>query len=124
MKKSLEELLIRIFVDNIYLHKFIGCHRLSNRSFFIQNRQFHICARCTGLLIGIIISMPLLLLPIRNFVGYLFPVFLTLLVVDGLTQKFKLRESNNALRFFSGVTTNATLMPFLFLITIKIYERI
>jgi len=124
MTKYLEKLIIRVFVDNIYLHKFVSCHRLSHRSFFIHNRQFHICARCTGLVVGMVISAPLLLLPIRNFIGYLFPVFLTILVVDGFTQKFKWRESNNLLRFFSGITTSTTFMPFLFIIITKIYERI
>ncbi|MFA6145941.1 MAG: DUF2085 domain-containing protein [Patescibacteria group bacterium] len=114
MKKIWEKFLTKIFIDNVYLHKFIGCHRLSNRSFFIQGRQFHICARCTGLLAGIIMSAPLLLLPTKVYVGFLFPIFLTILAIDGLTQKFNLRESNNPLRFFSGITTGITFIPFLF----------
>ncbi|NQU87600.1 MAG: DUF2085 domain-containing protein [Mariniphaga sp.] len=124
MKKILEKVVTKIFVDSLYLHRFVGCHRLCDRSFFIQNRQFHVCARCTGLLTGIFISAPLLLFPVKNYIGYLFPIFLTVLVVDGLTQKFHLRESNNILRFFSGFITSFTFIPFLFIFVIKIYERI
>lgn len=114
MKKYLEAIVIRIFVDNIYLHKFVSCHRISNRSFFINNRQFHICARCTGLLTGFILSISLL--PFKSFLSFLFPIFLFILIVDGLTQYFNIRESNNTLRFFTGITTSSTFISFLFFI--------
>ncbi len=29
-----------------------GCHQMPERSFFIKGRQFPICARCTGVIIG------------------------------------------------------------------------
>jgi uncharacterized membrane protein len=106
----LEGFLVKVFVDNPYLDRFIGCHRLSDRSFFINNRQFHICARCTGLLIGMVLS--LLLMPLNAYIGFLFPIFLVVLAIDGLTQKAKLRQSNNLLRFTTGLTTAATFASF------------
>ena len=124
MEKVWDKAITKIFVDNVYLHKFIGCHRLSDRSFFACNRQFHICARCTGLFVGMFVSVILVLLPIRNYIAFLFPVFFGILLLDGLTQQFKLRKSNNSLRFFTGITTSATFLPFLLLILTKIYERI
>lgn len=114
MYELLEKFIIKIFVDNIYLHKFVSCHRLSDRSFFIQNRQFHICARCTGLLAGLFLSIPLI--AFKNYVGYFFPIFLSILIIDGLTQKFNLRESNNLLRFSTGITMSSTFIPFIIFI--------
>jgi uncharacterized membrane protein len=114
----IREFLIKVFVDNIYLHSFISCHRLPERSFFIQGRQFHICARCTGLLVGTVVSV--LLIPAKNYVWFLFPIFLIILVVDGVTQKIRLRQSNNLLRFSTGVTTTSTFIPFIFLLITKL----
>ena len=124
MKKFYDSLVVRVFVDNVYLHKFIGCHRLSDRSFFVCNRQFHICARCTGLLVGLFLSVILLLLPARNYIALSFPVFFGIFLLDGLTQQFNLRKSNNSLRLFTGITTASTFLPFLLLTLTKIYERI
>ena len=124
MENFSDKILVKMFIDNVYLHRFIGCHRLSDRSFFVHNRQFHICARCTGLLVGLFISMILLILPIRKYVALSFPIFFGILALDGLTQKFNLRKSNNLLRFFTGITTASTFLPFLFLVLTKIYERI
>jgi len=124
MENFCDKILEKMFVDNVFLHRFIGCHRLSERSFFVRNRQFHICARCTGLLVGLFVSVILLILPIRNYIALSFPVFFGILALDGLTQKFNLRKSNNSFRFFTGITTASTFLPFLFLVLTKIYERI
>lgn len=114
IKKFWEQILIRLFVDNIFLHKYVKCHRLSSRSFFVKNRQFHICARCTGLLVGYVIS------PIFLFWGELggkiFILLCTLLILDGTTQLTGVRESNNTLRFITGFGTGATILSFLSLL--------
>lgn len=112
MNNLSEKIITDLFVDNIYLHKYIHCHRLPDRSFFIKNRQFHICARCTGLLVGLIASIFISFFPIREYIAFLFPLFLAVLSTDGLTQKINLRKSNNKLRFLTGITTGFTLLPF------------
>ena len=124
MENIWDKFITKMFVDNVYLHEFISCHRLSDRSFFIHNRQFHICARCTGLLVGLFLSTILLLLPIRDNIALSFPFFAGILILDGTTQQLHLRKSNNSLRFFTGITTASTFMPFLLLTLTKIYERI
>ncbi len=111
IKQRYEEILIRLFVDNTLLYKFIHCHRLSSRSFFVKNRQFHVCARCTGLITGYIIS-PLLLL-VSDYASKIFIFSCTTLALDGLTQLMGWRESNNKLRFITGLTTGATSLAFL-----------
>jgi uncharacterized membrane protein len=77
--------------------RYIGCHQRCDRSYFFAGRQFPICARCLGLLIG----LPLLLVCRINFaaaIACLFP-----LLLDGGTQVLRLRESVNWLRLFTGV---------------------
>ncbi|WP_442948038.1 DUF2085 domain-containing protein [Nostoc sp.] len=111
IKKPLDKILIKLFVDNIFLYKFVRCHRLSSRSFFVNNRQFHVCARCTGLLVGYAISPAFLL--IKNYPSTLFILFFLALVLDGTTQLIGLRESNNTLRFVTGIGTGATSLSFL-----------
>ena len=123
MENFCDKILLKVFVNNPHLYK-LGCHRLSDRSFFVCNRQFHICARCTGLSVGLFLSAILLILPVRNYIAYFFPLFAGILIVDGSTQYFNLRKSNNSLRFFTGITTASTFMPFLLLTITKIYERI
>lgn len=109
LHQTFNKLVIRLFVDNVWLHKFWGCHRLPDRSFFVQGRQFHICARCTGLVVGLPCS--LLLLPLREGLPYAFIPFASLLVADGLTQLAQWRVSNNGLRFFTGFGTAVTFIP-------------
>lgn len=111
LKNTWDKLLINLFVDNILLYKFVRCHRLSSRSFFVKNRQFHICARCTGLLVGYVISPAFLLL--KSYTSTLFILFFLALVLDGTTQLIGLRKSNNTLRFITGIGTGATSLSFL-----------
>ena len=82
------------------------CHRKPERSFFIMGHQFPVCARCTGFYITIFLyTIYAYYVPIvytREYVlfGFLLcvPAFL-----DGTTQLFEFRESNNRLRFLTGI---------------------
>ena len=111
LKVYAEDLLIRLFVDNVFLHKYFKCHRLSSRSFFIRNRQFHVCARCTGLISGYLISPVFLLILEPAYKAFFF--FCAALIMDGVSQLLKWRESNNSLRFITGLGTGATLLAFI-----------
>ena len=114
VKSSWEKLLTKLFIDNILLYKYVRCHRRSSRSFFLRNRQFHVCSRCTGLIVGYAIS------PFCLFFGeYTFKIFIissTALILDGLTQLFGWRESNNKLRFITGLGTGATSLSLIWMI--------
>jgi uncharacterized membrane protein len=82
--------------------KIIPCHRRPDRSLFIKGKQMPLCARCTA------IYGAYLLLPLFYFVPYqlwmlILGVLLQLpMLIDGLTQRFKMRESNNTLRVITG----------------------
>lgn len=101
----------------------ILCHRMPERSFHYKNHQFPVCARCTGFYTGLIVFL---------IYNYFFPInySLNLLIIsiilmiptaiDGFTQFLGLRESNNNLRFASGVIGGIGLIIFM-KIAIKIF---
>jgi uncharacterized membrane protein len=87
-----------------FFNKKIGlcfCHRKPQRCFKIKGYTFPICSRCCGLFFGIILSMTLILFakipPFLISFIFLFPM-----LIDGLTQLFFKRTSNNPIRFFTG----------------------
>ncbi len=95
-----------------FLRIFFGCHGRADRSFFFRGRQFPLCARCTGELIGILCGVP-----IAVFIGYPpFPITLLLmapLIGDGFLQQLTPYESNNLKRLITGLLFGAALV-FLF----------
>lgn len=46
----------KIWVKCMKIGAALGCHQLPERSFFYHGYQFPVCARCTGVLIGMIVS--------------------------------------------------------------------
>lgn len=78
------------------------CHRKPERSFFWKGKQFPVCARCTGIHIGYI-TFPLFMFNVFTLnvwwtIALILPTY-----IDGLTQAFFKRESNNILRVTTGL---------------------
>ncbi len=66
-----------------------------------------ICSRCFGIYFSLFFSL-LVLFSLdfsfsKKFVLFIFLLFNIPLIIDGGTQYFGLRKSNNLLRFFTGV---------------------
>lgn len=84
-----------------FLQICFGCHARADRSFFFRGKQFPICARCTGELIGMITGIP-----IAIFIGYPdFSVVLLMMlpmVFDGFLQLLTSYESGNIRRVVTG----------------------
>lgn len=82
------------------------CHRKPERSFFYKGHQFPVCARCTGFYISGIASIILFryfYLP-YNLTSLIIGIILLIpTAIDGTTQLFEMRESNNTLRFITGI---------------------
>jgi uncharacterized membrane protein len=76
------------------------CHQKPERSFFYKEKQFPVCSRCTGIVIGAAAGFVLASLtqPTLIFVLGFIP-----LIIDGTTQYYGLRTSNNTLRFVTGL---------------------
>lgn len=78
------------------------CHRKPERSFFWKGKQFPVCARCTGIHIGYL-TFPLFMFNVFTLniwwtIALMLPTY-----IDGLTQAFLKRESNNFLRVTTGL---------------------
>lgn len=84
------------------LGTYLGCHQLPERSFILFDMQFPICARCTGVLLGEIISIFLALTDIDINIKVT-SIFLFTMFFDWLIQHLNIKSSNNCRRFFTGI---------------------
>jgi len=81
---------------------FVACHRRPERSFFHKGKQYPVCARCTGIMLGFLF-FPLLLFRVLH-IGFWPALLLNVpAALDGITQAAGWRLSNNALRFVTGL---------------------
>lgn len=87
---------------NHVLQALFACHRLPERSFFFRGKQFPLCSRCTGILIGYIIGI--LYFIFFDKINFFLALSLIIpLVIDGYGQYLGKWISNNGRRFFTGV---------------------
>ena len=77
-----------------------GCHQKPERSFYFKGFQFPLCARCTGAFLGQLLGF-LWVLFLRPKAGML--LLLGPMAADGISQRAGWRESNNVLRFITGL---------------------
>ena len=79
----------------------IGCHQMPERSFFYKGYQFPVCARCTGVLIGEVVALILILCSIKvSLIGSI--AFLIPMGIDWGLQFLKILESDNIRRLITG----------------------
>lgn len=81
--------------------KSTGCHQMPERSLFINGKQFPICARCTGVLIGDFLAYVvffLYILPLKVYVMGCAVIF-----IDWIIQYIGLCYSTNIRRLITGV---------------------
>lgn len=89
-----------------FLKGHIICHGLPERSFKIKGHQFPVCARCTGIYLGSfsVICLVVIFNPVFNPIIFFMGILMVIpALIDGFTQYFNCRESNNNLRFITGL---------------------
>lgn len=91
---------LNLITKKPYLSLIFGCHNLCERSFKLKSFYLPICSRCTGIYIGIYLS---LLKPIFNYHYIISILFMIPLLLDGLVQNFTNYTSNNLKRILSGI---------------------
>lgn len=94
------------------------CHRITDRSFTVAGRQLPLCARCTGMYLGVSLTFAVLALAGRRRWAYLPPLrvvlillgFVALLAIDGINSYSHffpnlphLYEPRNWLRLMTGL---------------------
>jgi uncharacterized membrane protein len=94
----------QIVINLKVLTDIVPCHRMKSRSLTIKGNTLPLCARCTGILLGYLF-FPLLFLFEFSFPLWLGIVLNLPMVLDGWTQKRKLRLSNNPLRLTTGIVS-------------------
>lgn len=81
------------------------CHRRQERTFKISGHYLPVCARCTGIYIGMFVFFLLQFFIEFSYGLDLFFVSILLMLpttLDGLTQLLKLKESTNMIRLITG----------------------
>ncbi|MFP3124312.1 DUF2085 domain-containing protein [Ectobacillus funiculus] len=86
----------------ISLLKIVPCHRKRDRCLHINGKALPLCARCTGILAGYLF-IPLLLLSSWHIPFWIGLLSQLPLLIDGYTQLWKWRTSNNILRLTTGL---------------------
>jgi uncharacterized membrane protein len=85
-------------------YSFCFCHHMKERTFPFFGLEKYFCSRCLGIIFGLLIMSLLLFfyksLQINIFFGFL---MMLPLILDGGTQFFNFRTSNNFLRFCTGI---------------------
>lgn len=95
-----------------FLQIMFGCHARADRSFFFRGKQFPICARCTGELIGMIAGIPIaIILGVPEFQYVL--LLMVPMVFDGFLQLLTPYESGNIRRLLTGMVFGVAFIFFL-----------
>lgn len=88
--------------------KVAGCHQRADRSFFINGKQFPVCARCTGVLLGKCIAIALFhSVSLSNFT---LTSFCLIMFLDWLLQYLGIKESTNVRRLVTGTLCGYALL--------------
>jgi uncharacterized membrane protein len=108
----IEDIGLRIIDDRPYLLR-KACHGDPSRSFWIRGRPLPLCSRCTaiylsipagialGLVLGFLAQPPMLIVTV------IFGLLVLPGVLDGLTQYWWKKRSNNLLRAYTGLLYGA-----------------
>ena len=79
----------------------LGCHQMPERSFFINEFQFPVCARCTGVIISAIIATIVFFkkkLPVGLCIA-----MSSVMLLDWGIQYLEIKESTNTRRLITGL---------------------
>lgn len=83
--------------------KIFGCHQMPERSFFIAGRQFPVCARCTGAILGSFVGAGLFVFLKYEMPFWLATVMCMVMLLDWGIQYIKIKKSTNIRRLITGM---------------------
>jgi uncharacterized membrane protein len=98
-----------------------GCHQIPKRCFKMKGYIFPLCARCTGVAVGQILCVILLIFNIKiNLITAI--LFLLIMGFDWFIQHIEILESNNTRRFTTGILGGFAVITIYYYIAIKLFE--
>jgi uncharacterized membrane protein len=108
------------------------CHQFAERSFDFGGVMWAVCARCSGIYVGLIFAIVALFLAYRikkgggqrsGFMAWPYWLFLaaglTFMGWDGVTSYAHIRETTNFLRWVTGIGMGASLAPLLYFLLVS-----
>lgn len=102
--------------------KALGCHQRPERSFSCCQKQFFLCARCTGIFVGELLIAPILYILTWHFNFY--TIFLLIpLIIDGTLQYYKNIMSNNIRRLITGLLAGYGIGIFIIHLLVQIFRH-
>jgi len=126
------ELLSSITGEALHIFGFGLCHQFPERSYHFGGVQWAVCARCSGIYVGIIFSLIALLFAYRIKNGHgqrhgfmawpywiLLGAGLAFMGWDGVTSYLNLRETTNLLRWITGIGMGASLAPLIYFLLVN-----
>ncbi len=99
----------KIWLNLMKFGHFLGCHQMECRSFSVGGYQFPLCARCTGVFVGEIVGIIMLICGFR-LEWYIIVPFILLMGADWFVQRINLWESTNVRRFVTGTLCGIALV--------------
>jgi uncharacterized membrane protein len=101
----------------------LGCHQIPERSFFFKGYQFPVCARCTGVILGYVLSIVAIVLGIRPSY-YIVLVMILVMGLDWGIQRIGVLKSTNIRRLITGLSGGIGVTYFYFYILCFAYRII
>lgn len=108
LKIMMKHLILKIYTKAFIVVHRAGCHQRADRSFFYKNYQFPMCARCTGVMIGYLIAIPIYF--IYTFDAGIYISLCAVMFLDWYIQYLKIKTSTNIRRLISGILGGFGLM--------------
>lgn len=99
------------------------CHQRRDRSFNIGTRQFPLCARCTGIILGCIIAILCLVFELHLSM-FTTAALMLVMFIDWLLQFIKVLESTNIRRLTTGLLGGFGLSLFTYSLVTIIHDKI
>lgn len=99
-----------------------GCHQRPDRSFFLCGYQLPICARCTGVIIGYLLTIPIYISVSFNYIHCLIACFI--MFTDWFVQYKRIKESTNVRRLLTGIIGGFGVMGIELLIIVDMVKLI
>ena len=114
--------LMKFWIKLMQFGKRLGCHQIAERSFFFKGYQFPVCARCTGVILGEIVSIFCLFF--FKIDWWILLLLLAPMAIDWGLQFFNILKSDNIRRIITGLLGGFSLTYLYYYLIISIIKGI